>query len=118
MLTMQAFFGGTSFLCSAKEDDVGEISSPRKSLKIRVKQQKTIFTPIPPSCDDRERDDIIEATLPSLALHKTTKIAEEQENVDAVKEKLLEEDIEKSVEGEDERSCAIESANSVFLNDE
>nr|GFD50160.1 hypothetical protein [Tanacetum cinerariifolium] len=36
---------------------VGETCSPRPSLKIHVRQQKSISTtPIPPSSDDRERD--------------------------------------------------------------
>ncbi|GJU79671.1 hypothetical protein Tco_1282036 [Tanacetum coccineum] len=70
------------------------------------------------SCDDRERDEIDEATLLSLALHKTAKIAEEQENVAKVQEKLLEKDVEKIVEGEDEESYASKFADYVFLNDE
>ncbi|GKA21450.1 hypothetical protein Tco_0701439, partial [Tanacetum coccineum] len=74
-------------------------------------------TPLPPS-DDQERGDIHEATLLSLALHKTAKIAEEQENMAAVKEKILEEDVEKIVEGEDEESYAREFADSVFLDEE
>ncbi|GKG57281.1 hypothetical protein Tco_0584707, partial [Tanacetum coccineum] len=71
-------------------------------------------TPIPPPSDDRERDEIDEATLLSLALHKTAKIVEEQENVAKVQEKLLEKDVEKIVEGEDEESYASEFADSVF----
>nr|GEV23138.1 hypothetical protein [Tanacetum cinerariifolium] len=77
---------------------VGETSSPMKSLKIRVRQQKLVFTiPLPPS-DDQERYDIHEATLLSLALHKTAKNAEEQENMATVKEKQLEDDVEKIIE--------------------
>ncbi|GJW84197.1 hypothetical protein Tco_0157342 [Tanacetum coccineum] len=68
--------------------------------------------------DDRERDEIAEVTLLSLALHKTVKITEEQENVVAVEEKILEEDIENIVKGEDEESYASEFADFVFLNDE
>ncbi|GJR26630.1 hypothetical protein Tco_1102862 [Tanacetum coccineum] len=41
-------------------------------------------------------------------MHKTTKIAEEQENVAKVQEKILEDDAEKIVEGEDEESYAID----------
>ncbi|GJS63759.1 hypothetical protein Tco_0678323 [Tanacetum coccineum] len=66
----------------------------------------------------KKRDDIHEATLLSLALHKTTKFAEEQENIDAVKEKILEEDVEKMVGGEDEESYANGFANSIFLDEE
>ncbi|GKE52800.1 hypothetical protein Tco_1487956 [Tanacetum coccineum] len=42
---------------------VGESSTPRKSLKGIIKQKKPSTTPIPLSSDDRERDDITEATL-------------------------------------------------------
>ncbi|GKC96519.1 hypothetical protein Tco_1161961, partial [Tanacetum coccineum] len=86
---------------------VREPSTPRKSLQVIFIQKKLVSTsPLPPS-DDRERDDIAELTLLSLALHKTAKMAEEQENVAAVKEQLLKEDVEKIVEGEDEESYAI-----------
>ncbi|GKF41312.1 hypothetical protein Tco_0124654 [Tanacetum coccineum] len=66
----------------------------------------------------KKRDDIHEATLLSLALHKTTKFAEEQENVYAVKEKILEEDVENMVGGEDEESYANGFADSIFLDEE
>nr|GEU38258.1 ribonuclease H-like domain-containing protein [Tanacetum cinerariifolium] len=57
---------------------------------------KTTF--IPPPSDDRERDEIPEATFLSLTLHKTALAAEEQENVAKVQEKLVEEEIENMVE--------------------
>nr|GEY60143.1 hypothetical protein [Tanacetum cinerariifolium] len=73
---------------------------------------------LPPS-DDRERDEITEATLLSPTLHKTGLAAELQENVAKVQEKLEEEDIEKMVEGEeDEESYAIEFADSMFNDDD
>ncbi|GKF39760.1 hypothetical protein Tco_0119821 [Tanacetum coccineum] len=96
----------------------GETSSSRKSLKITIKQQKPISTAPPPTSDDQERDDIHEATLLSLALHKPAKIAEEQESMAAIKEKILEEDMEKIIEGEDEESYASKFADSVFLDKE
>ncbi|GKD46315.1 hypothetical protein Tco_1270960, partial [Tanacetum coccineum] len=66
----------------------------------------------------RERDEIVEATLLSLALQKTALAAEAQENIAKVQEKLAEEEIEKMVEGdEDEESYASEFADSV-LNDD
>ncbi|GKD30647.1 hypothetical protein Tco_1241425, partial [Tanacetum coccineum] len=43
-----------------------ETSSPKPSLKIRVKQMKPSTTPIPPPSNDKERDEIAEATLLSL----------------------------------------------------
>ncbi|GJX41741.1 hypothetical protein Tco_0256731 [Tanacetum coccineum] len=96
----------------------GETSSPRKSRKVTIKQVKPSTTPIAPPSNDKERDEITKATLLSLALYKTAKIAEEQENVVKVQEKILEEDVEKIVEGEDEESYASEFVDYVFLNDE
>ncbi|GJS68896.1 retrovirus-related pol polyprotein from transposon TNT 1-94 [Tanacetum coccineum] len=65
-----------------------------------------------------ERDEITEATLLSLTLHKTTLAAEAQENIAKVQEKLAEEESEKMVEGdEDKESYASEFADSV-LNDD
>ncbi|GKA58913.1 hypothetical protein Tco_0758226, partial [Tanacetum coccineum] len=64
----------------------GESSTPRKSLKVTIKQKKSSTTPIPPPSDDRERDEIAEATLFSLTMHKTTIAAEAQENVAKDKE--------------------------------
>nr|GEW37013.1 uncharacterized mitochondrial protein AtMg00810-like [Tanacetum cinerariifolium] len=61
----------------------GESSLPRKSLKITIKKQKPISTVPPPPINDQEHDDIHEATLLSLVLHKTAKITEEQENMAA-----------------------------------
>ncbi|GJV68931.1 hypothetical protein Tco_1484440 [Tanacetum coccineum] len=79
---------------------------------------RTYFYHFPPLSDDRERDEIQEATLLSLALHKTTKIAKEQENMAVVKEKTLKGDVEKFVEGEDEEFYASEFANKVLLDKE
>ncbi|GJS46358.1 hypothetical protein Tco_0596479 [Tanacetum coccineum] len=61
-----------------------------------------------------ERDEITEATLLSLTMHKTAIVAEAQENVAKVQEKILEEDIAKMVNGEDEDSYASAFANLVF----
>ncbi|GKE80520.1 hypothetical protein Tco_1550520 [Tanacetum coccineum] len=77
-----------------------------------------ISTTPPPPSDDQEQDDIPEATLLSLALHKTAKIAKEQENMVAIEKKILEEDVDKLVQGEDEESYASEFDNSVFLDEE
>ncbi|GKE54622.1 hypothetical protein Tco_1489778, partial [Tanacetum coccineum] len=97
----------------------GETSSPRKSLKVTIKQKKQSKTPIPPPSDDKERDEIVEATLLSLALHKTVIVAKAQENVAKVQEKLEEEDIVKMVEGdEDEESYASEFADSMLNDDD
>ncbi|GKE80490.1 hypothetical protein Tco_1550490 [Tanacetum coccineum] len=64
------------------------------------------------------RDEVAEATILSLTLHKTTLAAEAQENIAKVQEKLDEEEIEKMVEGdEDEESYASEFANSMINDD-
>ncbi|GJX20216.1 hypothetical protein Tco_0222893 [Tanacetum coccineum] len=65
---------------------VGESSTPRKSLKVTIKQKKLVSTSIPP---------------PTI-----------------VQEKILEEDIEKMVDGKDEDSYASAFANSIFQDDE
>ncbi|GJZ01253.1 hypothetical protein Tco_0519214 [Tanacetum coccineum] len=75
-----------------------ETSLPRKLLKVTIKQKKQSTPSIPPPSDDRERDEIAEATLLSLTLHKTALAAKAQENVAKVQEKLAEEEIEKMVE--------------------
>nr|GEY36525.1 hypothetical protein [Tanacetum cinerariifolium] len=64
-----------------------------------------------------ERDDIIEVTQLSLILDKTTKVYEEQQNVVAVEKKILKEDVEKLVEGEDE-SDEDDFADTILLIDE
>ncbi|GKC03284.1 hypothetical protein Tco_0994894 [Tanacetum coccineum] len=80
----------------------GETSSLRKSLKVTIKQKKPSTTPVPPPGDDQERDDMAEATLLSLTLHKTALAAEARENIVKVQEKLEREEIEKMVECEDD----------------
>ncbi|GKF78465.1 hypothetical protein Tco_0234033 [Tanacetum coccineum] len=62
----------------------GETSSPRKSLKVTIKQRKQRTTSIPPPGDDRERDEMAEATLLSITLHKPALAVEAQENVSKV----------------------------------
>ncbi|GJZ20500.1 hypothetical protein Tco_0557090 [Tanacetum coccineum] len=74
-----------------------ETSSPQKSRRVTIKK-KAKTTSIPPPSDDRERDEIAEATLLSLTIHKTALAAKAQENIAKVQEKLEEEDIEKLVE--------------------
>nr|GEV54607.1 retrovirus-related Pol polyprotein from transposon TNT 1-94 [Tanacetum cinerariifolium] len=101
-----------------RKQNARESSLPRQSHKITMKRNKSSTTPIPPPRDDRERDEIAEATLLCLTLHKTALAAEAQENIAKVQQKLAEEEIEKLAEGdEDEESYASEFANSV-LNDD
>nr|GEY50505.1 hypothetical protein [Tanacetum cinerariifolium] len=49
--------------------------------------------------DDRERDEIHEATLLILVIPKTNKTTKDQENLSLVEGKILKEDVEKIVEG-------------------
>ncbi|GKC79681.1 hypothetical protein Tco_1130455 [Tanacetum coccineum] len=77
----------------------GESCSPRKSHKITMRKKKQSTTPIPTPSDDRERDEVAEATI-------------------LIQEKVDEEEIEKIVEcDEDEESYASKFADSV-LNDD
>nr|GEW93921.1 hypothetical protein [Tanacetum cinerariifolium] len=77
-----------------RKQSVGDMSSPRKSLKVIVRKKKQTTTLLPPPSDDRERDEMAEATL------------------------LNEEEIEKRPKGEeDEESYASEYINSM-LNDD
>ncbi|GJX14083.1 hypothetical protein Tco_0205841 [Tanacetum coccineum] len=96
---------------------VGESSTPKLSLKIRIKQRKSTPAASLPPVDDDERDDIIEATQLSLAKAKTTKVYGAQQNVALVVNRILEEDVEKLVEGDDE-SGGDEFANTMILSDE
>ncbi|GKE08702.1 hypothetical protein Tco_1412253 [Tanacetum coccineum] len=101
-----------------RKQRAGETSSPRKPLKVTIRQKKQSTPSIPPPSDDKERDDIAKVTLLSLILHKTVLAVEAQENVSKVQENLAEEEIEKMVEGkEDEESYASEFADSM-LNDD
>ncbi|GKC35643.1 hypothetical protein Tco_1048027 [Tanacetum coccineum] len=102
--------------CVFQKKDVIKHDEDYHSIKDDIPLQSTPSTP-PPS-DDKERDEIVEATILSLTLHKTALAAEEQENVTKVQEKLTKEDIEKMVEGEeDEESYASTFAESM-LNDD
>nr|GFA79367.1 hypothetical protein [Tanacetum cinerariifolium] len=68
--------------------------------------------------NSRERDEVAEAAILSLTLHKTALAAESQENSAKVKEKLDEEEIEKMVEGgKDEESYASEFVDSLINDD-
>ncbi|GJV09654.1 hypothetical protein Tco_1351195 [Tanacetum coccineum] len=87
-----------------------------KSLKVTVKQKKT--TLILPLSDDKERDEIAKATLLSLTMHKTTLVAEAQENVAKVQEKLVEKEIEKMVEGEEDKELYASEFVDSMLNDD
>ncbi|GJQ98284.1 hypothetical protein Tco_0009423 [Tanacetum coccineum] len=70
---------------------------------------KPSTTSIPPLSGDRERDEIAEATLLSLTMHKTAIIAEARENVVKVQDKILEEDIDKMIDDKDDDVNMINS---------
>ncbi|GJT04724.1 hypothetical protein Tco_0839186 [Tanacetum coccineum] len=65
----------------------------------------------------RERDEIHEANLLSLTMHKTVKAIEERENVAIIQEKLIGDDINKIVNRDDD-SEATKFDDFVYLNDE
>nr|GEX13715.1 hypothetical protein [Tanacetum cinerariifolium] len=88
----------------------GTHRTPRATRTPNPANHKPSIT-IPPSSDNRERDEIHEVTLLSLAIHKTTNTTEEQENMDVFEEKISQEDVEKIVEGKDEESYASEFAD-------
>nr|GEY64712.1 hypothetical protein [Tanacetum cinerariifolium] len=89
-----------------RKQSVRETSSPRKSFQVTIKQ-KPKTTSNPPPSDDRERDETAEATLLSLALHKTT-----------IQENLAEEEIEKMVEGEEDDELYASVFADSMLNDD
>ncbi|GJT47137.1 hypothetical protein Tco_0955852 [Tanacetum coccineum] len=67
--------------------------------------------------DDRERDDIIKVTQLSLAEAKAVKVYEEQQSVTVVEKRIVEDDVEKLIDGEDESSSS-EFASTILLSDE
>nr|GEW11229.1 retrovirus-related Pol polyprotein from transposon TNT 1-94 [Tanacetum cinerariifolium] len=71
--------------------NVVETSSPRKPLKVTIRQKKQNTPLISPLGDDQEMDEVAEATILSPTLHKTALAAKAQENIAKVQEKLDEE---------------------------
>ncbi|GJX86518.1 hypothetical protein Tco_0337292, partial [Tanacetum coccineum] len=96
-----------------RKQTAGESSSRR----IIIKKKKQSTPSIKPPGDDRERDEMAEATILSLTLHKTALEAKAKENVAKVQEMLAHEEIDKLVDSEeDEESFASAFADTV-LND-
>ncbi|GKC61315.1 hypothetical protein Tco_1088913 [Tanacetum coccineum] len=79
----------------------GESSTPRKSLKVIIKQKKPSTTTIPPLSDDRERDEITEATL--LKDDFGTKIEPEshKENSEVVIDDDVDDNVDKEKKNDD-----------------
>ncbi|GJY55338.1 hypothetical protein Tco_0454453 [Tanacetum coccineum] len=88
------------------------------SRKIIIKRKKRSTPSILPPTDDRERDEMAEATLLSRTLHKTALDAEAKENIAKVQEMLVqeEEEIDKMVDGDDDdESSATAFADTVLI---
>ncbi|GKA05910.1 hypothetical protein Tco_0685030, partial [Tanacetum coccineum] len=79
---------------------VSKVPDTKDTIRGLAIKQST--TPLPPLGDDRERDEMAEATLLSLTLYKTALAVEAQKNIAKVEEKLDEEEIEKMVEDEED----------------
>nr|GEU56648.1 hypothetical protein [Tanacetum cinerariifolium] len=87
-----------------------KIHEPSGGIRVKHEEKKKqSTTPIPPPGDDRERDKVVEATILSLTLHKTSLAAKAQETTAKVQEKLDEEEIEKMVEGDEDKESYPES---------
>ncbi|GKB13626.1 hypothetical protein Tco_0847549 [Tanacetum coccineum] len=96
-----------------RKQTAGESSSRR----IIIKKKKQNTPSIPPPGDDKERDEMAEATILSLTLHKTALDAKAKENIAKVQEMLAHEEIDKLVDSdEDDESSASAFADTV-LND-
>ncbi|GKE90342.1 hypothetical protein Tco_1567817 [Tanacetum coccineum] len=94
-----------------------DVPMNQPSRRIIIKKKKQSTPSIPPLGDDRERDEMAEATILSLTLHKTALDAEAKENIAKVQEMLAQEEIDKLVDGdEDDESSASAFADTV-LND-
>ncbi|GKE22946.1 hypothetical protein Tco_1434458 [Tanacetum coccineum] len=89
------------------------------SRRIIIKKKKQNTPSIPPPVDDRERDEMAEATILSLTLHKNALDAEVKENIAEVQEMLEQEEIDKLVNGyEDEESYASAFVDTMLNNDD
>ncbi|GJS43503.1 hypothetical protein Tco_0568546 [Tanacetum coccineum] len=101
-----------------RKQGAGETSLPRKSLKVTIRRKKQSTPSIPPPSDDRERDKIDKATILSLTLHKAALAAEAQESNAKVQKKLVEEEIENMVEGEEDEESYVSEFVDSMLNDD
>ncbi|GJY30216.1 hypothetical protein Tco_0413711 [Tanacetum coccineum] len=89
----ETVFDGVYILMNQPQP-VDSTNSPRKSLKVTIRQKKKNTPSIPPPSDDREWDKVAEATILSLTLHKTALATEAQGNYCyKVEEKLMREEL-------------------------
>ncbi|GKC55674.1 hypothetical protein Tco_1083272 [Tanacetum coccineum] len=96
-----------------RKQTTGESSSRR----ITIKRKKQSTPSIPPPRDNRERDEMAEATILSLTLHKTALDAKAKENITKVQEMLAQEEIDKLVDGDDDEESFASAFVDTVLND-
>ncbi|GJT43166.1 hypothetical protein Tco_0951881, partial [Tanacetum coccineum] len=109
----------TVFMKSSGVEEEEETAGESSSRRIIIKKKKQNTPSIPPPGDDRERDEMAEATILSLTLHKTALDAEAKENIAKVQEMLEHKEIDKLVDGDkDEESYASAFVDSVINNDD
>ncbi|GJW04438.1 hypothetical protein Tco_1563294 [Tanacetum coccineum] len=97
-----------------RKQTAGESSSRR----ITIKKKKQSTPSILPPGDDREKDEMDEATILSLTLHKTALDAEAKENIAKVQEMLAQEEIDKLVDGDDDDESSASEFVDIVLNDD
>ncbi|GJW24698.1 hypothetical protein Tco_0038509 [Tanacetum coccineum] len=100
----------------------GVSSAPKPKLKFKIRAQQPVpIAPIPTTADI-EKDHLTEAQQVILALAESAKEAEARENVKLVKEVVLNEEVDKLVEGDEEVDKLIEGderfADSLILSQE
>ncbi|GJZ41845.1 hypothetical protein Tco_0588731 [Tanacetum coccineum] len=96
-----------------RKQTAGESSSRR----IITKKKKQSTPSIPPPGDDKERDEMAEATILSLTLHKTILDAKSKENIAKVQEMLAQEEIDKLVDGDEDEESSASAFADIVLND-
>nr|GEV41153.1 hypothetical protein [Tanacetum cinerariifolium] len=101
-------------------DDFKEYETVFMKFKENHYQKKKQSTPsIPPPGDDTEIDEMAEATILSLTLHKTALDTEAKESIAKVQEMLKHEEIDNLGDGnEDEESYVSAFADSMINNDD
>ncbi|GJV70197.1 hypothetical protein Tco_1485706 [Tanacetum coccineum] len=97
-----------------RKQTAGESSSRR----IIIKKKKQNTPSIPPPGDDRERVKMAEATILSLTLHKTALDAEAKENISKVQEMLEQEEIDKLVDGDEDKESYASAFSDTMLNND
>ncbi|GJW77005.1 retrovirus-related pol polyprotein from transposon TNT 1-94 [Tanacetum coccineum] len=107
----------TVFMKVAETKKRKQTARESSSRRIIIKKKKQSTPSIPPLEDDRERDEMAEATILSLTLHKIALEAEAKENVAKVQEMLAQEEIDKLVDGEEDEESSASAFADTVLND-